>query len=632
MKWVWFLIIPLILFPIVLVHFNNLMPSIAQVNSTVMDNTTTHPPALTIPTQIPDKSVENKQVTLIRTIFPSEWEIPHPAGLSYSLDHDHLALLTKSDPTQPTAVNSAVAIITPFEDLVATMTLPFVTDNAINIAYDDDRDQLLLLNNEQNELAQVVVGADGILDPNSLTRFDINHLALNYADGMDVDLGSQRLFILDSGTAQAVSVETTNNYQLISKIDLCHLDAPYLRGIAIHPISHNLFIMSPSAKILFELTDTGQLLNTYDLATLNLVDPRGLTFGPSSDLTDDLDTIHLYMADSSLPDGDLQLPGDYKLFIPFVVQSTGDGSCVSYSHPAPVETEQEFGRILEVALSTTVLPPTNTVRFAVIGDFGDNNSNEARVATLVDGWNPDFVITTGDNNYPDGEAATIDDTIGQYYSQFIGNYQGTYGVGSPNNRFWPTLGNHDWHTISCNANNCTGAYFDYFTLPNNERYYEVDLGIVHLFALDSDKDEPDGRKQNSVQADWLFNQLTASTSCYNIVYFHHAPYSSGRHGSNTAMRWPFSTWGADVVLSGHDHVYERLDVSGTPYFVNGVGGASLYDFSNLGSLPPEATSIVRYNQDYGAILVTAASTGITYQFYNADNILIDTYTMPKSCE
>lgn len=117
------------------------------------------------------------------------------------------------------------------------------------------------------------------------------------------------------------------------------------------------------------------------------------------------------------------------------------------------------------ALSSEQLPPGSSYRFGVIGDYGVDNAKEAAVAAVVADWDPDFVITTGDNNYPDGEAATIDQNIGQYYSQFIGNYQGSYGQGSPSNRFWPSLGNHDWHTINCNPGGCSGAYFDYFTLP-----------------------------------------------------------------------------------------------------------------------------------------------------------------------
>lgn len=287
--------------------------------------------------------------------------------------------------------------------------------------------------------------------------------------------------------------------------------------------------------------------------------------------------------------------------------------------------------VLTPAPTIPYLPGDEPVRFAVIGDYGNDSAGELRVANLVSSWDPDFVITTGDNNYPDGAASTIDDNIGKYYGQFIGNYQGSHGPGSPTNRFWPSLGNHDWHTISCNGGSCSGAYFDYFTLPNNERYYEVDFGLVHLFAIDSDSNEPDGWNENSVQAGWLQDRLATSTSCYNMVYFHHAPYSSGRHGSSTTMQWPFSSWGADAVFSGHDHLYERLDVDGTPYFVNGAGGAGLYGFFNVGNLPPEAESMVRYNDDYGAMLVTAGLSSITYQFYNADSELVDEYIVPKSC-
>src|SRR6185369_14391450 len=59
-----------------------------------------------------------------------------------------------------------------------------------------------------------------------------------------------------------------------------------------------------------------------------------------------------------------------------------------------------------------------TVRFAVVGDYGEDNSDEAAVAKLIASWNPDFVITTGDNNYPSGAASTIDTNIGKYFHAF----------------------------------------------------------------------------------------------------------------------------------------------------------------------------------------------------------------------
>jgi len=262
--------------------------------------------------------------------------------------------------------------------------------------------------------------------------------------------------------------------------------------------------------------------------------------------------------------------------------------------------------------------PNPSLRFAVIGDFGEGNRAEADVAGLVHSWNPDIVITVGDNNYPDGKASTIDAHIGQDYHDFIFPYTGTYGPGASENRFFPTLGNHDWYTAGAKP------YLDYFSLPGNERYYDFVRGPVHFFALDGEENEPDGFRKDSVQAAWLQQGLAASSSPWNIVYFHHPPYSSGMHGSKTWMRWPFAAWGAQAVLSGHDHTYERLLVDGIPYFVDGVGGGGRYDFINI--LPE---SQFRYNANYGAMLVTASGTNLLFEFTNRTGELIDQYEVKK---
>ena len=277
--------------------------------------------------------------------------------------------------------------------------------------------------------------------------------------------------------------------------------------------------------------------------------------------------------------------------------------------------------ITDAASETTDSDAGQVVKFAVIGDFGVDNYNEARVADLVISQNPDFVITTGDNNYPSGLASTIDANIGKYYSQFIGNYVGGYPPGSSTNRFWPSLGNHDWDSGNVNA------HANYFTLPGNERYYDVVLGLVHLFAIDSDSHEPDGIGSTSTQATWLRTALAASTSCFDVVFFHHPAYSSGQHGSTTTMRWPFETWGADAVLAGHDHVYERFAIGSIPYFTVGVGGANLYSFTT--TLPG---SQMQYNADHGALFVTVDRSGMRFELMNATTgAVVDSYTYAKSC-
>ena len=261
----------------------------------------------------------------------------------------------------------------------------------------------------------------------------------------------------------------------------------------------------------------------------------------------------------------------------------------------------------------------SSVTFAVIGDYGSNDANESAVANLVKSWNPDFVVTVGDNNYPDGEAATIDANVGKYYHEFIHPYTGAYGAGAATNRFWPSVGNRDWENLS-------GArlqpYLDYFTLPGNERYYDFVQGPVHFFMLDSDSREPDGITSTSAQAQWLQGRLAASTATWKIVILHHPPFSSRTSWSN--LQWPFREWGADAVLSGHAHIYERVLKNGFPYFVNGLGGESLGSFSTA-----IEGSMVRFGSDFGALRVTAGQAEITFQFITRAGVVVDTYSISR---
>ena len=270
-----------------------------------------------------------------------------------------------------------------------------------------------------------------------------------------------------------------------------------------------------------------------------------------------------------------------------------------------------------IPATPTALPPTS-VRFAVIGDYGSAGDGLAAVAALVNSWEVDFIITTGDNNYPFGEARTIDENIGQYFHAYIYPYYGEYGEGADQNRFFPSLGNHDWYVADAQA------YLDYFTLPGNERYYEFRWQFLHFFVLDSDWAEPDGIGKTSVQALWLKGALAESTGDWKIVYFHHAPYSSGYHGPTPHMQWPFKEWGASVVITGHDHHYERLMVNGLPFFVNGLGGGAIYGIYDI--FPG---SQARFTGKHGAMLVEATKEEINFQFVTVEGVVADEYILKK---
>jgi len=263
--------------------------------------------------------------------------------------------------------------------------------------------------------------------------------------------------------------------------------------------------------------------------------------------------------------------------------------------------------------------PDATLTLAVIGDYGDGGQRAADVAALVKSWSPDWVVTTGDNNYPTGDPATIDDHIGQFYSDFIFPYRGGYGPGATSRRFYPALGNHDL--------NWDGGrpYFDYFTLPGNERYYTVRRWPVQLYVLNSDWREPDGIHETSAQAAWLRERLAASDAPWKLVVLHQPPFTSSLNRDPALhLQWPFAAWGASAVLAGHDHFYERLASDGIPYFVNGAGGAGTYAIGT-----PEPESLVRYNRADGALRIDAGVTCIAYRFYSVGGELVDSLMVER---
>ena len=279
----------------------------------------------------------------------------------------------------------------------------------------------------------------------------------------------------------------------------------------------------------------------------------------------------------------------------------------------------------------------DSATFAVIGDYGSGTAAEESVATMISLWSPDFIVTTGDNSYGSNP---IDFNIGQFYSNYIGAYTGVYGQGSDTNRFLPSPGNHDY-----SDGGGFGAYLNYFTLPGegvsssmtsgNERYYDIVMGPIHFFIVNSNYQEPDGNDDVSFQAQWLESQLATSSAPWKIVVMHHAPYSSSTsHGSTPVMQWPYEEWGADLVLAGHDHTYERIhrddDGDGNQfiYFVNGLGGRSIYGFPYSGFVEGSA---VRYNGNYGAMLVEGTADWLRCSFWSISDfpsgILIDSITL-----
>lgn len=279
-------------------------------------------------------------------------------------------------------------------------------------------------------------------------------------------------------------------------------------------------------------------------------------------------------------------------------------------------------------------------RAVIIGDFGEYGKPAVTVAKLVNQLNPDFIVTLGDNNYPHGEAETIDNNIGRLYSTFIYPYKGEYPTSSiTTNRFFPCLGNHDIDTDN------GGPYFDYFgsaILGSTGRtsgkvdYYDFIRGPIHFFCLDSCRRRNGGSTYNCEQIEWFKSQVALSSSPWKIVFFHHPIYSSKvtlvsdetgediTYNQNYFKKFdlPFKELGIDLVLSGHCHVYERFMVDGLPYIINGLGGAGLYKVD-------DAQSCVAFTE-YGAMEVCATCASLSVNFITHCNDVLDSFILEKA--
>ena len=290
-------------------------------------------------------------------------------------------------------------------------------------------------------------------------------------------------------------------------------------------------------------------------------------------------------------------------------------------------TDTAQARIESIPPPTPV--PGQTVTIALVGDFGDESQAEKDVAELIDSWSPDYVVTVGDNRYGDSD---LDAAVGQFYCDYMhGAAPGKHcpsGGNATVNRFYPTMGNHDYK----DGDGVT-AYVNYFDIPGagaissntsgTELYYDILLGPVHFFALDS---ETTLTEDATAQATWAQTQIQKSPAPWQIVILHRSPYSSIKRGNRGGhMRWPYEAWGADIVISGDDHFYERLLMGNINYVVNGAGGASLHRYGLI-----DPASNLRYRDDYGALQLVATDTSLAFNYYDRTSALQDSFSIPET--
>jgi len=258
--------------------------------------------------------------------------------------------------------------------------------------------------------------------------------------------------------------------------------------------------------------------------------------------------------------------------------------------------------------TVTVLAPGSAVTFVGAGDIADcGSSDDEATAALINAMPGVPVFALGDNAYPNGST-----------KDFANCYNPSWGAFK--SRTHPAAGNHEYN--SSNA----APYFAYFGAaagPAGLGYYSFDLGAWHVIVLNSNISSDAGSPQDV----WLRADLAAHPTVCTLAYFHHPLYSSiGGTGSGGAVITSARRFwddlyaaGADLVLNGHRHVWERIapmkpdgtadPVRGIRTIIAGMGGESGGDLTNIFPLSEE-----REGHTFGVLKLTLRSTSYDWQF------------------
>lgn len=265
-----------------------------------------------------------------------------------------------------------------------------------------------------------------------------------------------------------------------------------------------------------------------------------------------------------------------------------------------------------------MIPETSETVFAFIGDYGHEGAPAQAVADMVKSWQPEFIVTSGDNNYSGGNLWAMRSNISQYYGDYIYNPDAPQGYRctgqadlDAENRFFPSPGNHDYEA---DINN---NYLKFFTLSGNERRYDFRKGAVHFFSMDSNVTSDFAEMRA-----WLEGETAASDALFKVVIFHHPPFSASEHGSFVPMQWDWAELGICAVLTGHEHTYQHVIEKANPtvhHIVNGLGGRRMFYDCAARPLDENLFDVNCFTDAYGAVKAVADAKKLTFSFYSKED-------------
>jgi hypothetical protein len=247
--------------------------------------------------------------------------------------------------------------------------------------------------------------------------------------------------------------------------------------------------------------------------------------------------------------------------------------------------------------------------FAVVGDFGSGTRNETAVASMIQSWHPDFVLTVGDNAYPLGSRELLDRDIFDPYAAVMRE-----------SAWFPALGNHD---VKADGGK---PELEAFHSLGSERWYRFTWGNAAVVVLDSDVSVGPG----SPQLRFARNALALS-SCFRFAAWHHPPWEPPASRISPGLRRNIVPLvekdGVQVVFDGHLHAYARSRPhNGVLYVAVGTGGAELqYDARDL-TIPSARVVQGRY----GALRVDVAGRAARFRFQTVDGRVRDDFRLSCS--
>ncbi len=242
--------------------------------------------------------------------------------------------------------------------------------------------------------------------------------------------------------------------------------------------------------------------------------------------------------------------------------------------------------------------------FAVVGDFGSGNHNEDAVASLIESWRPDFVLTVGDNAYPLGSAALLDRAV-----------FGPYAAVMRASAWFPSLGNHD---VKANRGR---PELRAFHSPGAERWYRFTWGNAAVVVLDSETSVRPGSPQLR-----FARRALAPRSCFRFAAWHRPPWEPPNDriapGLRRAVVPLVERNGVQVVFVGHLHAYARSRPhGGVAYVAVGTGGAPLDD--DAGDLTIPSARVVQGR--FGALRVDVAGRTARFRYQTIDGRVRDEF-------